>query len=62
MKKNEKKLRSKEAAEIIGIAPGTLANLRCRNRGPRYYRQGRRIVYFISDIKMWMKIKPAENN
>ena len=51
MKNIEKGLRSREAAEIIGIAPGTLANLRSRNRGPKYFRQGRRIVYYMSDLK-----------
>lgn len=59
---SERWLRSKEAAEMIGIAPGTLANLRSQKRGPRYYKQGRRIVYRRSDVEKWMRLSPVETN
>lgn len=36
-------------SEVYQIPKGTLANLRSQKRGPRYYKVGRRVLYFIED-------------
>lgn len=48
------------AAEMLGIAPGTLANWRHAKggpKGPRYSRIGNRIVYPVSELERYL----AEN-
>lgn len=38
-----------EAAEYLGISPGTLRNWRSHNRGPRYIRLGSRAIRYAFD-------------
>lgn len=40
-----------EAAEWLGVAPETLATWRYLGKGPRYYRAGSRIKYFLADLR-----------
>lgn len=47
-------LRSNDAAHVLGVAPGTLANWRGCGRGPRYVRLGRRVVYRIEDLEAYL--------
>jgi hypothetical protein len=47
-------------AAMYGIPMGTLANLRWLKRGPKYFKRGRRIFYFIADFEKWLKEEPAE--
>jgi hypothetical protein len=49
-----------EVSVIFGLDTGTLANLRSQKRGPRYYRQGRGIFYFLEDVEKWLKSNPIE--
>jgi hypothetical protein len=48
----------KETGFLFGIPPGTLANWRCQRQGPKFYKFGRRILYFISDVENWVKQNP----
>ncbi|MBW1976096.1 MAG: helix-turn-helix domain-containing protein [Deltaproteobacteria bacterium] len=41
-----------------GLKPKTLANLAWQGRGPRYYRQGRRVFYRVEDIERWLTQQP----
>jgi hypothetical protein len=41
-----------------GLSTKTLANLRSQGRGPRYFKQGRRIFYRISDVRDWLTKNP----
>jgi predicted DNA-binding transcriptional regulator AlpA len=55
-----------EAAELLGIAPQTLAHWRVRGSGPRYITLSARCVrYRASDIQAWLngreKKSTAEN-
>lgn len=43
-----------EAAELLGISPGTLRNWRCVDRGPISYLNGKRIYYRRSDVTDWL--------
>ena len=48
-------LRSKQAAEYVGLAESTLAKMRHRGDGPIYSKAGRRIVvYHQSDLDEWL--------
>jgi len=49
-----KRLRSKGAAEYMGVSPSTLAKWRWRKEGPPYHRCGPRIVYYLlQEIDAW---------
>ncbi|MBK3736776.1 helix-turn-helix domain-containing protein [Azospirillum brasilense] len=55
-----------EAAELLGVAPQTLAHWRVRGTGPRYITLSARCVrYRASDIQLWLndreKDSTAEN-
>lgn len=46
----EKLINGKQAAEILGLSPRTLANMRIQGDGPEYVKIGTAIRYRISDI------------
>lgn len=46
-------------SEVYQIPKGTLANLRSQKRGPRYYKVGRRVLYFVEDVERWLKAEPV---
>lgn len=52
-------LTPKEVSEQYGVPGGSLANLRWRKEGPRYYRVGRRILYKVSDVEAWLFSHPV---
>jgi len=66
-KKLEEKrtLTPQQVEEIYGIPVGTLANMRCQKRGPKYHPIGdfpgkrRRILYYIEDIESWIGKYPV---
>lgn len=41
-----------KSAEYLGIAKGTLINLRCRGKGPK---RSRLQKYHIDDLNAWMR-------
>lgn len=50
-----KRVRPKDAAAMIGIAPSTLAKMRMRGDGPAYVKVNNRVVvYEISEIDKWI--------
>jgi len=49
----------REASQLFSISEGTLANLRCLKRGPRYYRVGRKVLYSIADFEAWLFQNPV---
>lgn len=46
----EKLIDSKQAAEILGLSPGTLSNMRAAGTSPAYVKIGTAIRYRVSDI------------
>src|SRR4051812_15689033 len=50
-----------EAAEVVGLAPSTLAKLRLSGNGPIYCKLGRRIVYRRADLEAWLEARVARN-
>ena len=43
-------LSTKEAAEKLGLSPGTLEVWRCHGKGGRYIKIGRRVGYDLKDL------------
>jgi hypothetical protein len=49
-------LQTPQAAERLGLMPGTLEKLRCRGGGPPYLRLApRRIVYDVAALDHWAR-------
>lgn len=46
-------------SEIYGVPTGTLANMRSQGRGPKFYRRGRRVIYFFTDVENWLTSEPC---
>ena len=56
-------LNTKEAAEKLGLSPGTLEVWRCLGKGPRYIKIGRRVGYDLKDLDAYVescKVVPLE--
>jgi excisionase family DNA binding protein len=51
----------REAAEVLGLAPSTLAKLRLNGNGPTYCKLGRRVVYRREDLYAWLESRVARN-
>ena len=48
------KLRTPAAAKHLGLAPATLAKLRCVGGGPLFAKLGRAVVYTVADLETWV--------
>ena len=47
------RMRTEDAARYLGLAPKTLAMMRCSGKGPRFIKKGR-IFYFKEDLDAWL--------
>lgn len=56
---NKTFLTTRDVAERFSIPAGTLANLRCQKRGPRYFKPSRRVLYRESDVRAWIEENPV---
>jgi len=59
MEKIRQSATPQEVAQVFGIPAGTLANLRSKREGPRFFKRGRRVVYFFSDVENWLRQSPV---
>ena len=41
------------------LSTGSLANLRCRKEGPKYYKINRKVLYRRSDLEAWLGSQPV---
>jgi len=46
-----KELTTIEAAQFLGVRPNTLEIWRCKKKGPKYSKIGRRVLYDINDLE-----------
>jgi hypothetical protein len=55
-------LKPQEVSDIFGIPPGTLANLRWKKQGPRYFKRpaGRGVFYLLADVQDWLLSHPVQ--
>jgi predicted DNA-binding transcriptional regulator AlpA len=63
--KDDNRLRTKTAAEYLGVSESTLAKWRMLRYGPPYHHCGPRIVYYLRDeIDAWLaecdRVRSAE--
>ena len=49
---------TKEAAHYVGLATGTLANMRVRGDGPRFRKIAGRVLYDVADLDAWIDDHP----
>jgi predicted DNA-binding transcriptional regulator AlpA len=54
-------LKTKDAAERCGLAPNTLAILRCRGGGPVFLKIGRAVRYTPEAVDAWLATKARLN-
>jgi len=47
-----------EMAQAYGLAEGSLANMRYKKVGPKYFKIGRRVLYFFDDFEQWLRQNP----
>lgn len=47
-------LKNKEAADRLGILPGTLDQWRWQGKGPRFVKVGARVMYREQDLEDWI--------
>lgn len=55
MNKKKRAVTSAEAASMYGWTVGALAQLRHRRQGPKFYKVGKKVLYFIEDIESWIR-------
>ncbi len=56
------KMRAREAATYLRIAPSTLAKMRCYGGGPRFAKVGQRVVvYDKDDLDIWLAGRTRES-
>ena len=55
------RMRTEDAARYLGLAPKTLAMMRCSGKGPRFVKKGR-IFYFKEDIDAWLNTHRMNKN
>lgn len=48
-------LRADQAAELLGVSPGTLANWRSHGYGPPFLKVGGFVVYERARVRKWMR-------
>ena len=62
MKKTDIKRRALSPDQLYaayGLNVGTMANLRNKNQGPKYFKVGKKVVYFVEDIEAWIRQHPV---
>jgi transcriptional regulator with XRE-family HTH domain len=47
-------LTREELAALLGLKTQTLATWACRNRGPRFWRRRKRVLYRAGDVAAWL--------
>jgi hypothetical protein len=59
MEQRAKAATPEKIASMYGIPSGTLANMRYRREGPKFFKCGRRVVYFFDDVENWLRQNPV---
>ena len=59
MSSTDQKLNTAEAARHLGLAPATLAKMRCWGGSPPFLRLGRKVVYCRADLDAWLSARRA---
>jgi excisionase family DNA binding protein len=54
-------LTARDAADLLGLAPSTLAKLRLNGNGPVYCKLGRRVLYRRADLEEWLQSRTTRD-
>jgi predicted DNA-binding transcriptional regulator AlpA len=54
----DKLLSSTAVAELVGLAPATLAKRRLTGEGPPFIKLGSRVLYPMSELQAWIDAQP----
>jgi len=57
---SKKAMTPDEIAEQYGLSKGTLANLRNKREGARYFKCGRKVLYRVDDFERWLYRNPVQ--
>ena len=61
MKQEKKTISPETAAELYDLSRGSLANLRSKGKGPKFYKiGGRKVLYRVEDFEAWLKSNPVQ--
>jgi len=56
----KKALTPDEVSEMYGFSKGTLANLRNKREGAKFYKVGRKVLYRVEDLENWLFQNPVQ--
>lgn len=60
MRESKKTASPEVMSELYGIPLGSLANMRSKRIGPKYFKVGKRkVLYFFEDFENWVKSNPV---
>lgn len=60
MDTQKRNYKTSEAAEYLGIKPNTLDIWRSKNRGPKFYRVGKNIIYLREDLDAYLSSRSVQ--
>ncbi|MCD7984832.1 MAG: helix-turn-helix domain-containing protein [Desulfovibrio sp.] len=58
----QRRINTAEAAEYLGVRPGTMEVWRSLGKGPRYIKLGARVVYEIADLDAFAASRVVETS
>lgn len=58
----QRRLNTVDAAEYLGVRPGTMEVWRSLGKGPRYIKLGARVVYEIADLDAFAASRAVETS
>ena len=47
-------LNTAQAADMLGLSPKTLCTWRALDKGPKFYKFNRAVVYKVEDLEAWI--------
>jgi predicted DNA-binding transcriptional regulator AlpA len=50
-------LRTRQAAEYLGLSPSTMEKMRLHGNGPTYAKLGRVVIYNTNDLAVWVEAR-----
>lgn len=58
---SQQNLTTEEAAAVLRVSAGTLANWRVTGKGPKYAKFGSRVLYPADELDRWQQSKLQRN-
>lgn len=49
-----------QVEQFFSIPSGTLANLRWRKEGPKFFKRSRKVIYKTVDVENWLFANPVQ--